>query len=90
MLAQHVASELRMHMWTSRSRTDRNTPSRLKIDFWLFKYNGFFYNGHITDFYDLAAPPIFLGEIAPFVVLARGILLGVFRVGKAENEVKIL
>jgi hypothetical protein len=32
MLAQHVASELRMHMWTSRSRTDRNTPSRLKID----------------------------------------------------------
>ncbi len=38
----------------------------------------------------LAAPPIFLGEIAPFVVLARGIFLGVFRVGKAENEVKIL
>ena len=39
---------------------------------------------------NLAAPPIFLGEIAPFVVLARGIFLGVFRVGKAENEVKIL
>ena len=38
----------------------------------------------------IAAPPIFLGEIAPFVVLARGIFLGVFRVGKAENEVKIL
>jgi hypothetical protein len=33
MLAQHVASELRMHLWTSRSRTDRNTPSRLQIDF---------------------------------------------------------
>ena len=47
MLAQHVASELRMHMWTSRSRTDRNTPSRLKIDFRLFKYNGFLsYNGY--------------------------------------------
>ncbi len=28
MLAQHVASELRSHLWTSRSRTDRNTPSR--------------------------------------------------------------
>ena len=28
MLAQHVASELRMHLWTSRSLTDRNTPSR--------------------------------------------------------------
>ena len=41
MLAQHVASELRMRLWTSRSRTDRNTPSRLKIDFRLFKYNGF-------------------------------------------------
>ncbi len=27
MLAQHVASELRMHLWTSRCRTDRNTPS---------------------------------------------------------------
>ena len=36
MLAQHVASELRMHLWTSRSRTDRNTPSRLKIDCRLF------------------------------------------------------
>ncbi len=47
MLAQHVASKLRMHLWTSRSRTDRNTPSRLKIDFWLFKYNGFLsYNGY--------------------------------------------
>jgi hypothetical protein len=28
MLAQHVASELRMRLWTQRSRTDRNTPSR--------------------------------------------------------------
>ncbi len=28
MLAQHVASELRMCLWTLRSRTDRNTPSR--------------------------------------------------------------
>ncbi len=47
MLAQHVASELRMRLWTSRSRTDRNTPSRLKIDFRLFKYNGFLsYNGY--------------------------------------------
>ena len=42
MLAQHVASELPIRLWTSRSRTDRNTPSRLKIDFRLLKYNGFF------------------------------------------------
>ncbi len=28
MLAQHVASELRVRLWTLRSRTDRNTPSR--------------------------------------------------------------
>ncbi len=28
MLAQHVASELRMRLWTLRSGTDRNTPSR--------------------------------------------------------------
>ncbi len=27
MLAQHVASELRMHLWTSRSQTDRHTQS---------------------------------------------------------------
>ncbi len=27
MLAQHVASKLRMRLWTLRSRTDRNTPS---------------------------------------------------------------
>ncbi len=33
MLAQHVASELRMHLWTSRCQTDRNTPSRIKTDF---------------------------------------------------------
>ena len=41
MLAQHAASELRMHLWPSRSLTDRNAPSRLKIDFRLF---------NITDF----------------------------------------
>ncbi len=27
MFAQHVASELRMKLWTSRSLTDRNRPS---------------------------------------------------------------
>ena len=27
MFAQHVASELRMQLWTSRSLTDRNRPS---------------------------------------------------------------
>ena len=32
MLAQHVASELRMRLWTLRSQTDRNTPSEWKID----------------------------------------------------------
>ena len=36
MLAQHVASELRMRLWSLRSRTDRNTPSQLKIDFDFF------------------------------------------------------
>ena len=47
MLAQHVASELRMHLWPSRSLTDRNTPSRLKIDLGESGYNGFFsYNGY--------------------------------------------
>ena len=47
MLAQHVASELPMRLWTTRSRTDRNTPIGLKIDFRLFKYNVFFsYNGY--------------------------------------------
>ena len=47
MLAQHVASELRMRLWTLRSRTDRNTPSRLKIDLGKSGYDGFFcYNGY--------------------------------------------
>ncbi len=47
MLAQHVASELRRHMWPSRSLTDRNTPSRLKIDLEQSRYNGFLsYNGY--------------------------------------------
>ncbi len=54
MLAQHVASELRMCLWTLRSRNDRNTPSRLKIDLGKSGYNGFFcyngYNGFLTDF----------------------------------------
>ena len=43
-----VASELRMRLWTSRSQTDRNTPSEWKIDFGQSGYNGFFcYNGYI-------------------------------------------
>ena len=47
MLAQHVASELRMRLWTLRSRTDRNTPRRLKINLGKSGYNGFFcYNGY--------------------------------------------
>ena len=47
MLAQHVASELRMRLWTLRSRTDWNTPSRLKIDLGKSGHNGFFcYNGY--------------------------------------------
>ncbi len=47
MLAQHVASELRMRLWTLRSRTNRNTPSRLKIDLGQSQYNGFLsYNGY--------------------------------------------
>ncbi len=44
--AQHVASELRMHWRTSRSQTDRNTPSEWKIDSRKSGYNGFFV---ITD-----------------------------------------
>ena len=49
MLAQHVASELRMHLWPSRSLTDRNTPSRLKIDLVQSGYNGFLsYNGYMS------------------------------------------
>ena len=48
-----VASELRMRLWTSRSQTDRNTPSEWKIDLGQSGYNGFFcYNGFITDFLD--------------------------------------
>ena len=47
MLAQHVASELPMRLWTSRSRTDRNTPSRLKIDFRLLNITDFsIFNGY--------------------------------------------
>ncbi len=47
MLAQHVASKLRMHLWPSRSLTDRNTPSRLTIDLVQSGYNGFLsYNGY--------------------------------------------
>ena len=41
--AQHVASELRMRLWTSRSQTDRNTHSRFKIDLGNSGYNGFFF-----------------------------------------------
>ena len=44
--AQHVASELRMRLWTLRSQTDRNTPSEWKIDLGKSGYNGFFYNGY--------------------------------------------
>ena len=47
MLAQHVASELRMRLRTLSSRTDRNTPSRLKVDLGKSGYKGLFcYNGY--------------------------------------------
>ena len=46
--AQHVASELRVRLWTSRSQTDRNTPSEWKIDFGQSGYNG--YNGFLPFF----------------------------------------
>ena len=47
MLAQHVSSELRMHLWSLRSQTDRNTPSEWKIDLGQSGYNVFFcYNGY--------------------------------------------
>ena len=47
MLAQHVASELRMRLWILRSRNERNTPSRLKIALGKSGYNVFFcYNGY--------------------------------------------
>ena len=47
MLAQHVALELRLHMWPLRSQTDRNTPSQMKIYLGQSGYNGFFnYNGY--------------------------------------------
>ena len=45
-----VASELRMRLWTSRSQTDRNTPSEWKIDFGKSGYNGFFVITDITVF----------------------------------------
>ena len=48
--AQHVASELRMRLCTSRSQTDRNTPSEWKIDFGKSGYNGFFVITDITGF----------------------------------------
>ena len=56
MLAQHVvASELRVRLWTSRSQTDRTTPSEWKIDLGKSGYNGFFcYNGY-NGFYRFLA-----------------------------------
>jgi hypothetical protein len=33
MLTQHVASELRMYVWTSRSRTDQNTTQSIENRF---------------------------------------------------------
>jgi hypothetical protein len=81
MLAQHVASELRMRLWTSRSRTDRNTPSRLKIDFRLFKYNGFLsYNGYNGFWLFLPVFDMFDDEFGYVRIIIRcadfGILMG--------------
>ncbi len=44
-------------------QTDRNTPSRFKIVFWLFKYNGFLsYNGYITNFFNFTGFRHFWGR----------------------------
>ena len=50
---QHVASKLCMRLWTSRPQTDRNTPSKWKIDLGKSGYNGFFVITDITVFYRL-------------------------------------
>ena len=50
MLAEHVSSELRMHLWPLRSQTDRNTPSQMKIYLGQYGYNGFLIITDITDF----------------------------------------
>ncbi len=50
MLAQHVASEPRMRLWTPRCQSDRNTPSRFKIDFDFLNITYFLVITDITDF----------------------------------------
>jgi hypothetical protein len=81
MLAQHVASELRMHLWPSRSLTDRNTPSRLKIDLGQSEYNGFLsYNGYNRFLLFLPFFDMFEDEIGYVRIIIRcadfGILMG--------------
>ncbi len=53
--SQHVASELRMRLWTSRSQTDRNTPSEWKIDLENLDITDFFVITDITVFYRFLA-----------------------------------
>ena len=50
MLAQHVSSELRMHLWIIRSQTDRNTPSQMKINWDNLDITDFLIITDITDF----------------------------------------
>ena len=50
MFAQHVSSELRMHLWPSRSQTDRNTRSGMKIYLGQSGDDGFLVITDITDF----------------------------------------
>ena len=72
MLAQHVASELRMHMWPSRALTDRNTPSRMKIDLGQSGYNGFLsYNGYIGFLLFLPIFEMFADEIGYVRIIIR-------------------
>ena len=72
MFAQHEASEVRMYLWTSRSLTDRNTPSRFKIDLGQSGYNGFLsYNGYNGVFLFFTFFDMFEDEIGYVRIIIR-------------------
>ncbi len=74
-----------MHYCCQRLQTDRNTPSRFKMDFLLLKYNGFLsYNGYIT-FLILPVFDIFEDKIGGVRINNRAPVRGASKRGH-ENE----
>ncbi len=79
-----------MRLWTSRSLTGRNTPSRLKIDLGQSEYNGFLsYNGYNGFLLFLPVFDMFEDEIGYVWIIIRCVDFGILRESQSGSRAQV-